>query len=111
MLKSSDYDIDPKLLAAEVNKMMSKVEEKLNNITTDEGKIIYAKKKLLKYLEANNFTKVLAFKNCYEGNTGETLNVINITNDLLYRDEFSSLTDTEDTLEILTPLLGIFFPE
>ena len=48
MLKSSDYDIDPKLLAKEVNIMMSKVGEKLNNIANDEGKIIYAKKKLLK---------------------------------------------------------------
>ena len=59
-----------------------------------KAKLFMQRKSYLKYLETNNFTKVLAFKNCYEGNTGETLNVINITNDLLYRDEFSSLTDT-----------------
>ncbi|MEY4463487.1 MAG: hypothetical protein RLZZ81_458 [Pseudomonadota bacterium] len=103
--------VNPELLAKEVNIMMSKVGKKLDNISTEEGKITYAKKKLFKYLEANNFTKVLAFKNCYEGNTGDTLNVINITNDSLYRDEFKLLIDTEDTLEILTPLLGRFFPE
>ena len=68
MLKSSDYDIDPKLLADEVNKMMPSVMKDLDNI---EDKMAYGKKELLKYLAKNERVKALAFMDCFEGNTGK----------------------------------------
>lgn len=105
--------IKPELVAKEINTMMSKVDKELKKIPTEQGKITYAERKLLKYIKANNFTKVLAFKDCYEGNTGDTLNVENIT--LPYRNEFNSLTNTADTLDTLIktliPFLDIYFPE
>ena len=47
--------------------------------------------------------EALAFMYCFEGNTGQTLDIKELctTNDLLYRDDFSTLKETLDTL---TPL-------
>lgn len=42
--------VNPELLAKEVNIMMSKVGKKLDNISTEEGKITYAKKSYLSIL-------------------------------------------------------------
>ena len=52
--------------------------------------------------------KALAFMYCFEGNTGQTLDIKELctTNDLSYRADFSALTKILDTL---TPLIGIFF--
>ncbi|QQV75395.1 hypothetical protein H6P87_00951 [Rickettsia tillamookensis] len=109
--------VNPELLAEEVNLMMSRVGPKLDSIANEEGKITYAKQKLLKYFKNNSITKILALKNCFEGTTGETLNIIDIIDDLLLnRDGFHVHTadtlDAIDTLKkTLIPLLGIYFSE
>ncbi len=44
--------------------------------------------------------EALTFMYCFKGNTGQTLDIkeLCITNDLSYRDDFSTLTKTLDTL-------------
>lgn len=108
--------IDPKLLAHEADTMMPIIGKELSNISTDEGKITYARQKLLEYLTAKNITKVLAFVSCFEGNTGERLNIED-----LYINDSNSLTKnvqyiTEDTIlsdaaDNLSGIINIFFPE
>jgi len=128
MLKSSDHDIDPKLLAAEVNKMMPSVIKDLDNT---EDKMAYGKEELLKYLAKNERVKALAFMYCFEGNTGESLNIKDIvdkkkshnlkdienepTTFTEYNiDNLSCTNDSYTLSEVADTLLGfikIYFPE
>ncbi len=95
MLKSSDYDIDPKLLATEVNKMMPSVMLVMKDLDSIEDKIAYGKEELLKYLMGGEIVKALAFMDCFEGNTGERLKINDIVNYDLKDIESESTTFTE----------------
>lgn len=104
---SNPSNIDPELLAKEVNTMMLLVEKDLAGI---EDAITYGKERLLEFVKDKKIMEALAFMYCFEGNTGQTLNVkeLRTTNDFLYSDDFSTLTETLDTL---VPLIGIYFSE
>ncbi|AEK74921.1 hypothetical protein RHHCN13_04730 [Rickettsia conorii subsp. heilongjiangensis] len=102
---SHPSNIDPQLLAQEVNTMMPLVEKDLADV---EDTITYGKERLFKFVKDKKIMEALAFMYCFEGNTGQTLDIKELctTNDLLYRDDFSALTETLDTLALL---IGIFF--
>ncbi|AFB26548.1 MULTISPECIES: hypothetical protein [spotted fever group] len=106
---SHPSNIDPQLLAQEVNTMMPLVEKDLADVedTIVEDTITYGKERLFKFVKDKKIMEALAFMYCFEGNTGQTLDIKELctTNDLLYRDDFSALTETLDTL---IPLIGIF---
>lgn len=100
------YDIDPTVCAQESDRMMPKVMAKLEKFSTDEDKFIYTKEKLDKHFTNNNITKVLAFIDCYQGNTGED------AKDLItkYLSDFELPNSLADTKEDLMGIIKIYFP-
>ncbi|HJD67674.1 MAG TPA: hypothetical protein LFV66_04425 [Rickettsia endosymbiont of Bembidion lapponicum] len=105
------YNINPILLAFEINEMMPEVIEELDKISTDEDKLIYAEKKLSEHFTNNDITKVLAFIDCYQGTTGED------AKDLITRyladfglPDFLSETK-EDLKEELMGIIDLYFPD
>ncbi|HJD56039.1 MAG TPA: hypothetical protein LFW21_05360 [Rickettsia endosymbiont of Pyrocoelia pectoralis] len=100
-------NIDPKLLAQEVKIMSPLVDRELDNIT---DVITYGKERLLLLAKDKKVIEALAFMYCFEGSTGHTLNIKELytNDDLLYNSDISPLAETLDTL---TPLIGIFFSQ
>ncbi|MFV9858370.1 hypothetical protein [Rickettsia sibirica] len=98
---SHPSNIDPQLLAQEVNTMMPLVEKDLADV---EDTITYGKERLFKFVKDKKIMEALAFMYCFEGNTVD-IKELCTTDNLLYRDDFSALTETLDTL---IPLIGIF---
>lgn len=104
------YNINPTLLAIEINMMMPQVIEELDKISTDEDKFIYAEKKLSEHFTNNDITKVLAFIDCYQGNTGEDAKDL-ITKYLSDFELPNFLSETkEDLKEELMGIIKIYFP-
>ncbi|MCZ6903120.1 MAG: hypothetical protein O7C58_03080 [Rickettsia endosymbiont of Ixodes persulcatus] len=72
MLVVNPSNIDPKLLAREINTIMPLVKKDLAEV---KDTITYGKEQLLKFVKDKEIMKALAFIDCFEGNTGETLNI------------------------------------
>ena len=90
MLVVNPSNIDPKLLAQEINTMMPLVRQDLAEV---KDMITYGKAQWLKFVKDKEMMQALAFIDCFEWNTGETLNIkeLSTINNLSYREITSVL--------------------